>query len=132
MSVDEAAGLEACATGFMSAATIEFILDWMEALDGDGQDVLFGNLASNLVLQKRHAAVPFVMTGLRAFPVDSLSNGQAKAIGKWVPFEQYVRSIAPRLLALERTEPAPKTMSVVIHTWGIAERSLSEFMIEPH
>jgi hypothetical protein len=116
----------------MSAATIDFILDWMEGLEGDAPDVLFGALASNLIQQKRHAARPLVRTGLRPFPTNSVSDEEYEAISKWVPFETYVRTVASRLLALERAEPPPKTMSLVIQKWGIAERDLSWIEAAPH
>lgn len=127
LSLDQALEAGGCWSGTMSAASIEFILGWLESLEGRDQDVLFGNLAANLVLQKRHATMPMVMTGTRPFPVTSVTPKEHGAMMKLVPFEQYRERIAPRLLALERMETPPKSMSAVISTWGIAERDLSAF-----
>ena len=125
LSSEEVREVAGCTTGFISASTFEFIVDWLESLEGDDQDVVFGSLASNLALQRRHAAIPSVATGFRPFPVDSVTSDERRAMIKWVPLEDYTRRIAPRLLALERSEPEPKAMSVVISEWGIAERSVS-------
>jgi hypothetical protein len=132
LSLDDARQLGGLTTGMISAATIDFILNWMEGLEGEAHDVLFGALASNLIQQKRRAVSPLVRTGLRPFPINSVSDEEQDAISKWVPFETYARTIAPRLLALELAEPPPKVMSAVIHTWGIAERDLSAFEDHRH
>jgi hypothetical protein len=109
----------------VSAATIEFILDWLEGLDNADQGVLFGNLGANLVLQKRHMTAPLVATGLRPFPVTSATPREQRYMAKWIPFEDYSRRVAPRLFALEQAESAPKVMSAVIVAWGLGERDLS-------
>jgi hypothetical protein len=132
LSLEDASEAAKCFYGLMSAATIEFVVDWLESLEGSDQDALFGDLVSNLVLHKRHMATPRVRTGLRPFPTDGVKDEEARDTEQWISFEEYRRRIAPRLLALEQAEPPPKTMSAVIQEWGIAERDLSGIVPAPH
>ena len=131
LSPEEASEAAKCFSPLMSTATIEFILDWLESRDGTAEDTLFAGLATNLALQKRHMASPLVRTGLRPFPSGSVTDEEAREMAQWISFEEYRRRIAPRLLALEQAEPPPKTMSLVIHEWGIAVRDLSEISPTP-
>jgi len=108
-----------CTSGIVHAATIEFVIAWLEGLEGTGDDALFGDLVSHLVLQRRHMQVDQVMTGLRPFPVSSVSDEEFKAMGKWKSFEEYRKQVAPRLNALARSEPEPKVMPLVLEAWGI-------------
>ncbi|MBL6459374.1 hypothetical protein JMJ55_29080 [Belnapia sp. T6] len=117
---DEANEASLCFTGILSAATIEFQLGWLEGMEGDGQDRRFGVVASGLALQRRIMKVPFVMTGQRPFPVASVSPEEQMRMQRPVPIDEYTVSIAPRLLALERTEPEPKVMPEVLAIWGLA------------
>jgi hypothetical protein len=125
LSYEEANEAAQCTSGFVSAATIDFVLDWMEGLDGAAEDALFGSLASHLGLQRRHMQVPFVATGLRPFPVTSVTPDEYRAMRKWIPVEDYVANLAPRLLALAQAEPEPKAMPLILREWGIAAPTLN-------
>jgi hypothetical protein len=127
LSRDQAEEAARCWSGVMSAATVEFVVDWLESLEGGFEDTLFAGLVSNLLLQKRDMQVPMVTTGMLALPIESVSPEERLAMAKFIPFDDYCRRIAPRLLALESKEAHPKTMSMVISSWGIADRDLTGF-----
>ena len=44
-----------------------------------------------------------------------------------VSIDEYTARIAPRLLALERTELEPKVMPEVLAVWGLAPPSVASF-----
>lgn len=122
---DEANEASLCFTGFMSAATTEFQIDWLEGMDGDGRDRLFGVVASGLALQRRNMKAPLVATGERPFPFASVAPDEQERMLRLVSIEEYTAQIAPRLLALERTEPEPKVMPDVLAIWEISPRRAS-------
>jgi len=125
LSFEQANEAAQCTSGFVSAATIEFVLDWMEGLEGTAEDALFGSLAAHLGLQRRHMRVPLVATGQRPFPVTSVTPEERRAMQQLVPVEDYINRIAPRLLALAQSEPEPKAMPLILRLWGIAAPTLN-------
>jgi hypothetical protein len=125
LSHEEAREAAQCTSGIVSAATIDFVLDWMEGLEGTAEDALFGSLASHLGLQRRHMQAPLVATGLRPFPVTSVTPEEHRAMQKFIPVADYVASLAPRLIALAEAEPEPKTMPLILREWGIASPTLN-------
>jgi hypothetical protein len=62
---------------------------------------------------------PVVMTGLRPFPVSSVTQEEHARMARLIGIDEFTARIAHRLLDLERTEPEPKIMPVVLETWGI-------------
>lgn len=110
-------------TGFLSAATIEFYLDWMEERRRDFDDRTFGALAAGMVNQIRAAHVPMVMTGQRAIPPGSLPHAAEEKLEAWIPLADYAREIEPRLRALDAAEPEPKVMPMVLDAWGLGARA---------
>jgi hypothetical protein len=119
LTLDEVATAMRASTGAMSVASVEFLLGWLESLDGDPTDGLFGMVASGLVNVRRRLKTPLVMTGLRPFPVNSVTPEEHARMARLIGIEEFTAQIAPRLLGLERTEPEPKIMPVVFETWGI-------------
>jgi hypothetical protein len=111
-------------SGYLHAGTIHFILDWMEGLDGDGQDLAFGTLVTSLIVRRRTMQVPGVATGLRPFPFDSVSAKEAEAMLKYIPIEEFTASVAPRMIALAETEPEPRLMPAVLKVWGLGREDL--------
>jgi hypothetical protein len=101
-------------TGFLYAATVDFYLDWLEGLEGDDADGLFGHVAAGLGLIKRKSRFDQVFTGLRPFPFSAADQEQ-----KMIPMGEYLKRIAPRMYALERSEPPPRVMPHVIAAWGL-------------
>lgn len=106
-------------TGFLSAATMEFLLDWMEECRRDNDDHVFGALAASMVNQLSAARAPEVMTGQRAIPPSAFSPAIQEHMAAWVPLAVYAEQIAPRLHALDAAEPEPKVMPAVLHAWGL-------------
>jgi hypothetical protein len=90
-----------------------------EGLEGDLNDGPFGSVASGLALAKRWNTVDQVFYGERPFPAVGLSQDQLKAARKPIPLADYIKRIAPRLYALERTEPPPRVMPHVLKEWGL-------------
>jgi hypothetical protein len=107
-------------TGLISAASVEFLIGWLEGMDGDPTDGLFGTVASGLVNVRRRQEAPLVMTGLRPFPVSSVTREEHARMARLIGLDDFTAQIAHRLLDLERTEPEPKIMPVVLEAWGIS------------
>ena len=107
-------------TSLISAASVEFLIAWLEGMDANSTDGLFGTVASGLVNVRRRAESPVVMTGRRPFPVGSVTREEQARMGRFIPIDKFTAQITSRLLNLERTEPEPKIMPVVLETWGIS------------
>ena len=110
-------------TGFVYSATVEFYLDWLEGLDGDRQDRTFGTVASGLALLRRRSRLDLVLSGRRPFPAAAAKAEAWRAQQSATDINTYAQSIAPRLYMLERTEPPPRVMPVVLQTWGLVPRT---------
>jgi len=109
-----------CQTGFISACTADFYIDWLEGMEGDVRDGQFGLVASGLTLLRKRSTVDQVFTGLRPFPfTKTMTKEEIRSLAKPVPFADYQKSIAPRLYALERSEPPPRVMPRVLIEWGL-------------
>jgi hypothetical protein len=106
-------------TGYISAASIEFLIDWLEGTRTDVTNGLFGTVASGLVNVRKRAESPLVLTGLRAFPVTGVAQEEQLRMACLVDIDYFIDQIAPRLIALERKELEPKIMPFVLDTWGI-------------
>jgi hypothetical protein len=113
-------------TGFLYTATVEFYLDWLEGLDGDLQDRVFGSVASGLAQLRKRSGLDMVFSGRRPFPATTASPEDWRSMQSTTDLATYTRSIAPRLYALERTEPPPRVMPIVLETWGLTPRSSPE------
>ena len=123
LSEDEIRIAVTCTTGFLYASSVEFEIDWMEAMDGDIKDGIFGLVASGLALQFKNNKFDMVLTGLRQFPAKkNLTEAEQKRnreLAKPISISEYTKKIAPRLYALERTEPPPRVMPQVLSIWGL-------------
>jgi len=109
-----------CATGFIYSATAEAYLDWLEGLEGDDRDGVFGLVASGLALLRKQARITdVVFTGRRPFPTKGVSKAAWARVRAETPYADYVKRIAPRMRALERSEPPPRVMPHVLAEWGI-------------
>ena len=109
-----------CMTGAMYGPTVDFYLDWLEGMGGDKKDLLFGLVASGLLLIPKRAMLKNrVFTGPRPFPVNSISQEEWTALQKEVPLADYRKRIEKRLQNLERSEPAPRVMPHVLAEWGL-------------
>ena len=120
-SLDNAAINEAvnCSTGFMYSATADFYMDWLEGMEGDLEDGLFGIVASGLYLLKKSSQQDLVFTGQRPFPAKDASPEEFQAMRTSISIGKYLEGAAPRFFALERTEPPPPVMPHVLLEWGL-------------
>jgi hypothetical protein len=129
--VDEAIN---CSTGFVYAETAEFYVNWLEGMEADLDDGLFGSVAAGLALLRKRSRIDLAFRGGRPFPVTGLSQGEWRSMRQEIPLDQYTAEIAPRLCALERTEPPPRVMPHVLVEWGLepvtdpSERATFPFM----
>ena len=123
LSEDEIRTAVTCTTGFLYGASVEFEIDWMEAMDGDIKDGIFGLVASGLALQFKNNKFDMVLTGQRHFPVKKnpteAEQKRNRELAKPIPVSEYKKKIAPRFYALERTEPPPRVMPQVLSIWGL-------------
>jgi hypothetical protein len=113
-----------CQTSFISACTVEFYVDWLEGLEGDIGDGEFALAAAGLASVRRMSGMNEVFTGLRPFPfTKTMTAEEIRAIAKPIPIADYLERIAPRLYALERSEPPPRVVPDVLTAWGLEPRS---------
>ncbi|MDR3468560.1 MAG: hypothetical protein P4M07_21725 [Xanthobacteraceae bacterium] len=112
-----------CSTGLIHAGTVDFYLDWLEGMEGTDVDGKFGIVASGLALLKKTNQSDQVFTGHRPFPARGATPAQWMALQKPMPLADYARRIAPRMYALERTEPPPRVMPHVLLAWELQPRT---------
>jgi hypothetical protein len=116
-----------CSTGTLYSASVEFEIDWLEEVEGGKNDELFGLVASGLVLQKRNNKFDGVITGQRQFPAPKnptpAEQEQGRELAKPISIEEYTKRIAPRLYALERSEPPPRIMPRVLSEWNLTPKT---------
>jgi hypothetical protein len=111
---DRALGAMAAApSGYLLAATVEFWLQWLEALAGElpGASRVFDQVARALAFQREALVEPFV---LRARRPPCLG---AETAGLEVPLASFTASIAPRLRTLAALAPASDGMSRALAAW---------------
>ncbi len=95
-------------TGFVSAASIEFLMDWIEACIEEGNEDAVGPLAACICNHVTAAQIDQVIMEERAIPPWAAPSGSTKTPP--VPLRIYLASIMPRLLAIEARETEPKVM----------------------
>ena len=89
-------------------------------MEGDELDGQFELVASGLTRLKKLFTTDEVFTGLRPFPfAKDLSREEIRSITKPIPLADYQKRIAPRLYALEHSEPPPRVMPRVLIEWGL-------------
>lgn len=112
-----------CTTGLLHASSVEFEIDWMESMDGDDKDGIFGLVASGLALQFKNNKFDMAFTGQRQFPAKKnpteAEQKRSRELAKPISVSEYTKKIASRLYALERTEPPPRVMPYVLSVWGL-------------
>ncbi len=108
-------------------ATIEFFLSWLQELARDlpGSADLFGRVARGLAHRRAACTTDFVIDGQPRYPAPL--EGQIHEHG-WclIPLDEYTRSIAPQLHALERAAAALPIIPDIAQPWGLAtDRSMA-------
>lgn len=103
-------------THWQSAAQIEFLLDWLEAMLIAEDEGTFGIVAAGLYnIAKRGVEVE---DAERVFPIWSTTGEQTVYLAQW-SFEEYARVIEPRLRDISERESDPKIIPVVLEAWGL-------------
>jgi hypothetical protein len=121
-----------CCTGLLHASSVEFLLGWLEEMQGDRRDSLFAPVAAGLGLLRKTMREPFVSTGERAFPVTGITAEEQDRMARKVSIEEYTERIAPRLRTLawmepiSKEDPGLKVMPDVLAFWGVAPLGRAE------
>jgi hypothetical protein len=112
LDADQVAAVTKCYSGMTAKCVVDFYLDWLDELvdrrDYEGEGI-FGNVAAGLYRLANDRKAPFVVDGLRPFPVPGGDNPEWPDIRRIEPPE-FAKSIAERLFDLERREATPKVL----------------------
>jgi hypothetical protein len=103
-------------SGCVWAAVVEFWLDWLEGLPGDIEDWRFGLVAWALARLAAVMQTPEVLDGERVFPVTA-SLAEPIRLRRRLPFREFAQPVLRRLCTVERREPEPKVLPLVIEAW---------------
>lgn len=120
---DEVATALSCSTGYLYSSTIEFQLEWLQGLEGEPDDGLFGVITSHLARSRRLSKLDQVIGGKRPFPVNSDEDGTEQRARPTWSRDEYALRIAPTLYALERSEPPVRVMPHVLLAWDLEPRT---------
>lgn len=108
-------------TGVLHRSTVEFFLRWLEDLARDlpGGADMFRRVARGLAIRRAASAADFVIEGRPRYPAPL--EGQMHEHG-WcmIPLAEYTRSIAPRLIALQRAAAGLRSAPNIAGPWGLA------------
>lgn len=111
-----------CYSGVTAKCVVYLYLDWIEELinrtDYVSQGIL-GHVIAGLHRLAFQRVAPFIVDGLRAFPVP-------REGAKWesqIDPDEFAATIADRLWDLERREQAPKILPHVIRAFGLASKA---------
>lgn len=112
-----------CRSNRLFHASVDFWLNWAEELvdrtDPAGEEA-FSLCATALVNLRTAASLDAVVDAYRTYP--SNPSGSIQYLRQWT-LSSYADHIAPRLLALEAEERAPKVMNQVLIAWGVEPQS---------
>lgn len=115
LNPDDELELTRTGSGFMYAATIDFLLDWMEAVD----DSRIGYPSTMLAQLRKNSVHDTVYEIERDLPVSPhTSDGVVRFVNQWSARE-YGQMIAPRLQALADREKGEIVIPLVMHAWGV-------------
>jgi hypothetical protein len=112
------AQMASCATGYVYATTVDFWLEWMEALAADFPDSrrVFDWAAHALARQREAMVDEIILQGKRIYPIPS--SGEIHEPGfREIPLVAFADSIAPRLLALEPLVRESEKFQRVLTAW---------------
>ena len=119
LSEDEVADVCAARTGFVFAAMVDFLIDWLEEAETDGEDGRFGTVAASLVRVVGTMAMPDVIDGRRRFPAPRVGTDLLEPGWERVPLARFAERIRPRLEAIADREDEPRVMPSVLEAWGL-------------
>jgi hypothetical protein len=131
-SLDEhqVATVTRCFSGSTAKCVVEFYLDWLDELvnrrDYEGLSI-FGHVAAGLYRLADARLVPFIVDGLRPFPVPRGEDAEWPG-WKQIDLPEFAASIASRILDLEGREAPPKVLPHAIRAFGLTPRTASQDM----
>lgn len=105
-----------CRSSLLTAAVIEFYLEWLEALDSESQCDSYGAVAAgfaNLAIGVSDAVVHDIERVIPSTPGNAL-----RTLNQW-PLSEYAAGIALRLEDLARREEGEPIMPDVMSIWGL-------------
>ena len=123
--------LQKSRSDFVYVVTMEFYLDWLEALEEQGPTAEYGAVAAVL------GRLPFdslqgtteghILDVERRFPATHFGGQPGLTILSKYTIAQYAPLLAPRLQDLARREQAPRVLPVVLNVWGIDPPDTRDF-----
>jgi hypothetical protein len=105
-----------CLTGYIFSAVVDFYVSWLEDLQENYDDRLFGIIAAAICNLVRGVKEPVVRSIERVFP--STPENCIRLLASW-PLEDYAEALAPRLRAIAAWEKEPRIMPDVLEVWGL-------------
>jgi hypothetical protein len=108
--------LTQCSSGFLSHATVQFYLRWLEGLDGGVDDGIFGSVAGYLYRAPQQAFAREVRDVRRIVP--ATPEAAIEVLGRW-SIAEYAALLRPRFEAILEREGGTKVMPHVMQAWGI-------------
>ena len=105
-------------SGYPFESPIEFLIDWLEEAETEGDDAKYGFVAGALGNQVNGAMFPAVVAARRRFPAES-QGGILEDGREMIPLDEFAQTIGPRLRALAEREPPPQVMPIVLGAWGL-------------
>jgi hypothetical protein len=121
---DEISVIAHARTGFPNVSTFEFWLRWMERLIEEGDDALFGYVASGLRLLLKDMSSPGFVQGLRPLGAGPrLHELPPSDNPEILPVTTVAERFSERMYTLENNELPPKVMSHVLKLYGLEPRA---------
>ena len=117
LSCEEIETLITCRSSFLSAAVVEFYLEWLEDLDSETECDSYAAVAAGFANLAIGATDAIVHDIERVIP--SKPDNAVRILDQW-PLPEYAASIALRLKGVARREVGEPIMPVVMSMWGLA------------
>ena len=108
-----------CARGYVHAATVEFWLEWMEALVAGlpGSRRVLDRAADALLCRREGMVERMVLDGDRIVPARRWGDLH-DAAARTIPLGEYAASIKPRLAAIAAAAPESESIRCALAAWG--------------
>lgn len=116
LSCEEVEILIKCRGSYLTAAVIEFYLEWLESLDSGTNSDTFAAVAAGFANLAIGASDNQVHDIERIIP--STSESAVRVLNQW-PLSEYASNIAERLENIARKEEGEPIIPVVMEMWGL-------------
>jgi hypothetical protein len=116
LPTDERQRLAGAWSGYVYAAVVEFLLDWLAE---EADPTVCAAIATNLTKMPASALAPHVLDIERAFPLTAAPPGQpVRTLGDWT-FPEYGAIVARRLHAVAGLQHASALLPDINRAWAI-------------